>query len=150
MKEENKELLLKDLSQRAFYGARVDICLPELNEEWILRSVHRDSRTIEVRGKEHAFMAVPIVEGSKICKPYLRPLSTISDEEWKDVYATFGVSHFIYDKREKCFSIDDDFSGAQLFVLMSWLLSHHFDINGLIDLGLALKAPKNMYKYERS
>ena len=29
--------------------------------------------------------------------------------------------------------------------LNKWLLIHHFDINGLIQKGLALKAPDDMY-----
>ena len=32
--------------------------------------------------------------------------------------------------------------------VLDWLNEHHFDYRGLIEKGLALEAPKNMYKTE--
>ena len=58
-------------------------------------------------------------------KPYLRPMSSMTEEE-----------------REK-------FNNVLLgYPSVDWLNANHFDYRGLIEKGLALKAPKGMYKTE--
>jgi hypothetical protein len=34
------------------------------------------------------------------------------------------------------------------YIITDWLNAHHFDYRGLIPMGLALEAPKDMYKTE--
>lgn len=59
-------------------------------------------------------------------KPYLRPMSSMTEEEFK-IYSRFSLSRH----NEDCFD---------------WLNKHHFDYRGLIEKGLALKAKKGMYE----
>ena len=61
-------------------------------------------------------------------KPYLRPLSSMTEEE-EIYYDTIYTILKLYEKED-------------------WLNAHHFDYRGLIDKGLALEAPKDMYKTE--
>jgi hypothetical protein len=77
-------------------------------------------------------------------KPYLRPMSSMTDEEKRQY-------------RELC---DEDI--RQLTYVQTvhpglkyktschrsidWLNAHHFDYRGLIEKGLALEAPEGMYK----
>lgn len=63
-------------------------------------------------------------------KPYLRPMSSMTDEEKKEYkhLVAFSGNHY----------------GAANFV--DWLNAHHFDYRGLIEKNLALEAPKDMYK----
>ena len=56
-------------------------------------------------------------------------MSSITEEEWKEYNQTIG----------KSFSFTDE---------VDWLNEHHFDYRGLIPMGLALEAPKGMYKTE--
>jgi hypothetical protein len=69
-------------------------------------------------------------------KPYLRPMSSMTEEEAME-YANCGkiiaISH------QNDYLIPNPKS-------INWLLEHHFDYCGLIEKGLALKAPEDMYK----
>ena len=62
------------------------------------------------------------------CKPYLRPISSMTEDEEKQ------------------------FQDVNLYELpytvegLDWLNAHHFDYRGLINDGLALEALKGMYK----
>lgn len=67
-------------------------------------------------------------------KPYLRPLSSMTAEEKED----FGVP----------FTSEGLVTLADTVECMDWLNSHQFDYRGLIEKGLALEAPENMYKTE--
>ena len=61
-------------------------------------------------------------------KPYLRSMSSMTDEE-KEVFE---------DIKYKAVSTH--------YSEIDWLNAHHFDYRGLIEKGLALEAPKDMYK----
>ena len=60
-------------------------------------------------------------------RPYLRPMSSMTEEEYQE----FGYDVLRYTPRE-----------------FDWLNAHHFDYRGLIEKGLALEAPEDMYKTE--
>ena len=88
-------------------------------------------------------------------KPYLRPMSSITKEEREEIEVlVFGewynsgsckVDHEgwieILANYDVC-GIDPGFCSDYT----DWLLEHHFDIRGLIEKGLALEAPEEMYK----
>ena len=63
-------------------------------------------------------------------KPYLRSLSTMTKEEakWCDPFYNYeGVDENVISE------------------YIDWMYSHHFDINKLIERGLAVEAPEDMY-----
>lgn len=66
--------------------------------------------------------------------PFLRPMSSMTEEEKEEfdeitlIHTPWGVQ---MDRIPK---------------LINWLNANHFDYNGLIEKGLALEAPKGMYK----
>jgi hypothetical protein len=71
-------------------------------------------------------------------KPYLRPMSSMTDEERGEFRKVGGVmSH----------SPQHDTWAISAFApeAYDWLNAHHFDYRGLIEKGLALEAPKGMY-----
>jgi hypothetical protein len=95
-------------------------------------------------------------------KPYLRPMSSMTEEEYnefKDLtlcgqcsndYDSWGhwgveVVSYKYDEWDKPFY---DFSEFQN--LQNWLNKNMFDYRGLIPMGLALEAPENMYFQQKS
>ena len=68
------------------------------------------------------------------CKPYLRPMSSMTEEEKKEFSVLAVGTHL--------------FKGPLIpsYDTLDWLNAHHFDYRGLIDKGLALEAPEDMYK----
>jgi hypothetical protein len=68
-------------------------------------------------------------------KPYLRPMSSMTEEEDKE-FALWQVeaanSGFLFP--------------SNAANVVNWLNQHHFDYNFLIEKGLALVAPKDMYE----
>lgn len=113
MKKEDKELLLQDLSMRLPYGVKCQahngtlICVNANNGIAVVQT-DRGVRQVLIEN----------------LKPYLRPLSSMTDEE-EDEYEKFIRGSF-----EK---------------QMDFYLRKHFDFRGLIPKGLALEAPKDMY-----
>ena len=120
MTQEEKQLLFKDLCARLPYGVKLRYV-----EDLVVK---KESHIITLNNiyLEH------ILNGDADIKPYLRPMSSMTEEERKEYYS-------IYD-----FSLADN----ELFKTIDWLNSHHFDYRGLIPMGLALEAPKDMYKTE--
>ena len=149
-REEEKQLLLKDLCGRLPYGviARIecfnyhDLLHPKVllpgDIKLSINNIHR------------------LNFGWKSCKPYLRPMSSMAEEEKEDLKKNYhfyfddcddGITNGIYSSqfnRTIYEMIDEcDISG-----IIDWLNEHHFDYRGLIPMGLALEAPEDMYKTE--
>lgn len=156
MTQEEKELLLKDLCARLPYKpiVQIDDC-----GIWNLRGVdHDDSaelrdRVIVWRGKNYPSSknSFPIIN----CKPYLFPLSSMTDEQKEEL-------------KSKCIhtETEEDWEGVRCDVwgieilkkydtrrwdnpiwlstinmdAIDWLNAHHFDYRGLIPMGFAIDA----------
>ena len=137
MKQKNKELLFKDLSARLPYHVRVNIWLKDgTTEEGTLDLEHNYADVLL-----DAFYYNKI----KDIKPYLRPMSSMTDDERKE-YNSFigGIEPFNSDfsaySKENKFVYEFDIKNY-----IDWLNAHNFDYRGLIEKGLALEAPKGMY-----
>lgn len=124
MTQEEKQLLLVDLSARLPYGimitmgGRPPMRLEYIHNDWDFGDAYCMCSEFQYEIEE--------------CKPYLRPISSMTEEEKKELIKEFWGSHTIKDRFEE----------------VCWYLSKHFDINGLIEKGLALVAPKGMYETE--
>lgn len=117
--EEKKELLLKDLSARLLYGV---ICTDNR---------HGDSRVFNIDIEDESVYYTDFDEYGLIenCKPYLRPMSSMTKVE----------------REEFCKVYEQCIKGVPNN-LVDFYNSHHFDYRGLIEKGLALEAPENMYE----
>ena len=124
MTQEEKQLLLKDLCGRLPYGVKLRYV-----EDLVVK---KESHIITLNNiyLEH------ILNGDADIKPYLRPMSSMTEGEMIE----FERLSFIYDTSD----------GSMLFSEkgLDWLNEHHFDYRGLIEKGLALEAPEDMYKTE--
>ena len=120
--EDRRELLLKDLCARLPYGIKASYYgADEECETWD-----------EVDGV--AFDYVEIGQYSlpiERVKPYLFPLSSMTDEEWEE-YQKIRMIDWVHG------DINGTFINAGLIV--DWLNAHHFDYRGLIEKGLAIDA----------
>lgn len=135
MTKEEKELLLKDLGARLQYKLHCRVF--KLNEDIkenddILYGIIGNIVITLKSDKDECLMYYQI-------KPYLRPMSSMTEKE-RDEYTDI--------KKGEC-------NGCVLtgkgdpdteFLLVDWLNAHHFDYRGLIEKGLALEAPEDMYK----
>lgn len=129
MTQEDKELLLKDLCARLPY--RVKCYNVETEEDFILS---------DVTDIDSGYPTFDYGYGELIgIKPYLRPLSSMTDEE-KDWYETLRNALTYQENGE--YDLDD------FNELNDFLNRRKLDRYDLIEKGLALKAPEGMYKIE--
>ena len=131
MSQEDRKLLITDLTSRIDYGV---ICMIERVDDFGSR--WRNEKLTGFVNEEDGCFYFDFgygltVEFAEKVKPYLRPMSSMTEEE-KLCYQAF----FNYDGVE----YPEEY--------IDWLNAHHFDYRGLIEKGLALEAPKDMYKTE--
>lgn len=98
-----------------------------------------------------------------VVKPYLRPISSITDDEIYDAVAIL-IGGIPYRKENglwcsvkhdpiSCEDIEEDFdlerfaNGCYGIKNMEFLVKHHFDYSGLIKKGMALKAENIIYGF---
>ena len=118
MRQEDKELLLKDLCARLPYGVKVNEAI-QGDFTVIGLTTERVFTTCETEGCHNDF---PI----ECIKPYLFPLSSITKEQKKEYHSI--IERWMYDSS---YSISD---------ITDWLNKNHFDYRGLIEKGLAIDA----------
>ena len=123
MTQEDRQILLKDLCERVPYGVKI-------NENTqgdftvIGLTMERVFTTCETEGCHNDF---PI----ECVKPYLFPLSSMTEEQYDKLYI---------DSRVKNDSIDILDAPANDMDAIDWLNKNHFDYRGLIEKGLAIDA----------
>ena len=139
MTREDKQLLLITLCSMLPYGVRAKFCdgvKEETDDVW------------DIDMFSGAINADYIID---YVKPYLRPMSSMTDEEKEELQSLCdGIeidddgNHFHY---TTIYSDVESFRGVD-FGAIDWLNAHHFDYRGLIEKGLALEAPEDMYETE--
>ena len=160
MTQKEKRLLLKDLCGRLPYGVKIHInsCVEEQNQMRLF-DVNLEGETIGVGNEKWAFRAIPIIDDedeTKVIKPYLRPMSSMTEEErceFEEMFDfPFAAGYNIVTKETIVYDYividkgyDVEISIDDVALMLDWLLSHHFDCHNLIQKGLALKAPEGMY-----
>lgn len=141
MTQEDKELLLKDLSSRLPYGVKVHYQIDEEND---IHKLHVSGDTVLKNYFEGTF----IVDGYKVypsqIKPYLRPMNSMTQDEIQEC-DNISITVFITALDEDAIGYNSKTFAFHTF-LINYCLSRHLDIYGLIEKGLALKAPEEMYK----
>ena len=127
MAKEEKQLLLIDLCARLPYGF----------------TVHRysDNRNITFEKNElDEFSHFLEYSEGKEFKPYLRPMSSMTEEEVKEFYDIECMD-------AKVGYIKPTWNWHFTINGIDWLNKNHFDYHGLIPMGLALEAKEGMYKF---
>lgn len=139
MTQEEKDLLLKDLSARLPYGVYAET-INELGETHINKICTENINLVSSRW-------------FKECKPYLRPMTSMTEEEKKELKKLFDAEEVTSDSI--CF-----FEGGTLeeYVsqvgysfcaeLIDWLNERHFDYRGLIEKGLAIAITEENNPYK--
>ncbi len=121
MTQEEKSLLIQDLSARLPYGVKVRTNRGSEIIEGLAPFCHN-----QVKIALNLDWSLSIYDYI----PYLRPMSSMTEEEWEE-----------YD------NFCDDCRGAEYFELIDWLNNHHFDYRGLIERGLAIAVTEENNPY---
>ena len=118
MTQEDKELLFKDLCARLPYGVKV-----KTNNINILKL------------GSHTRVGEYVTDVIEPCKPYLFPLSSMTEEQYNEFFSYYHNIEMDAVKASgdylKAAYIGDD-------AKYSWLNKNHFDYRGLIEKGLAI------------
>lgn len=131
MVQENKELLLKDLSARLLYGVKVQI-----NSD--VKKVVGVKNGFVVTKERGLYSTKEYITRIECCIPYLRPMSSMTEEERKEYneYLFYGASIGLMSNTESAYELID------------WLNKKMFDFRNLIECGLAIAVTEENNPYK--
>lgn len=141
MEKNLKELLLKDMCARIPDGLKV---------------LYNDSLECQPSGvvkinNKTCFTAFGVAMPLELdnVKPYLRHMSSMTDEEKKELFEAIGKDMHLLEEtldKEPIFTYHNSrYMGNPIHYELDFLISHHFDYRGFIPMGLALEATEGMY-----
>lgn len=153
MNLEDKELLFKDIAARLPYGVKIKVRSNDV----------RTVRTIDVTSGIVTFVEPDSISPfgihiehptifRQVVKPYLRPMSSMTEEEFVYFMSIRGMNLKSHEIQEM---MSENFSHPNSTVIVNrlgsyshnidWLNENMFDYRGLIEKGLALEAPEGLY-----
>jgi hypothetical protein len=140
MTQEDKQLLLKDLCARLTYGVKLFYKYKTWDSEKIATSIRLADGKIALSSKFNKEGDwFPIEEAGEILiKPYLRPMSSMTEEEDKE-YTNID---------NRSYSCPINYAHIPASDRIDWLNAHHFDYRGLIEKGLAIEVTKENNPYK--
>ena len=142
MTQEDKELLIKDLCARLPYGVKIELTWWVMDEGTCMSTTLEPDHIEQIRNDEL---------GDAEIKSYLRPMSSMTDEQCYDFYCRFVENEIDYNDFKKYY-FDSCLWNKVLTTIndcgdiIDWLNKYHFDYRGLIEKGLAIDATElNIY-----
>lgn len=121
MKQEEKSILLADLCARLPYGVIVQF------DGWNPEKLSEVDLSVNVY---NGMGGLPL--------PYLRPMSSMTEEEKNEYLNTFKKSIIGTDEEDgRVWTVDS----------IDWLNAHHFDYRGLNERGLAIEVTEENNPY---
>lgn len=143
MTQEQKELLLRDLCMRLPYGVKVKIKYYDYEAAWKLLAIYTNGTTYATRD-----IGYPIETYFEDCKPYLFPLSSMTEEQFEElkVFADLiyeGNTLELVEWNDNCKTLEfwlEEIPSHCVIKVFDWLNKNHFDYRGLIPMGLAKDA----------
>lgn len=142
----------KDLCARLPYGVKVSVNGGE--EPWTLKGMFEGEHTGMMLILEPSFSSKDVSPQTSNwqlsqCKPYLRPMSSMTEEEEEYISQTFDATPWgtivTYE-----IGINDppEIGVDRMQNFIDWLLKNHFDFMGLIPKGLAIEVTKDNNPYK--
>ena len=132
-----KELLIKDLSSRLPYGVKIELIW------WGMGEGAYTNTTLE---PDHIEQLLKDEDGDIEIKPYLFPLSSMTEEQKKEIskrynlHTYYGLYIEITNHSEGYWDDDNSCNLQDYLWLVDWFNKNHFDYRGLIEKGLAIDA----------
>lgn len=155
MTQEEKQLLLRDLCGRVPYVTFVYVDWHETEELEICEGCEEEEEPnihtlISCNYYGECDLDDNLCKTIYDIKPYLRPMSSMTDEEKEEYHSQVDIDIEMTSKRLQerfetgTFDTENQFTPQYCHI--DWLNENHFDYRGLIEKGLALEAPEGMYK----
>lgn len=144
--ENSKQLLLKDLTARLPYGVKIELTW------WVMGEGIGINTTL---GPECIEELLNDEDGNTEIKPYLRPMSSMTEEEFTNLKEYSGLKYDQLDLASfqngtyKCLDFYlSEVPSAVVIKVFDWLNRYHFDYRNLIpmDLAIAVTKENNPYK----
>jgi hypothetical protein len=135
MKQKCNNIILKELSARLPYMVMVQV-----TGDWFYDELPPYNNVLTIsKLKDYK-------DGKFILKPYLRSLDNMTEDERNELSKLLNYEFYVDDD---CGLTAEDsrhrISLELMSIYINYLISHHFDYNGLIEKDLAIEAPGNMY-----
>lgn len=137
MTQEDKELLLRDLSARLPYGVMVD----RLGTPHKVLAIEPSQLNCIMIDRGEFMPAFYSIEDVKL---YLRPMSSMTEDE-KEEYEKLCIlipTQFDSDLQKYDYYTTDSMES------FDWLLKNHFDVRDLIEKGLAIAVTEDNNPYK--
>ena len=138
MNQEDKELLLKDLSARLPYGVKIrlgdydyQVCGYDSEKEMPVKIWYYYDSNIILK----SYIDIHLTG----YRPYLRPMSSMTEEEKNEYLNTF---------KKSIIGTDEEDGRVWTVSSIDWLNAHHFDYRGLIERGLAIEVTEENNPYK--
>ena len=140
LNNQEKDLLLQDLCERLPYGVK---CNVGDNKPYTLSRIEIDDKNghlLDFKEKKDGLdMQVYLSE----CRPYLLPLSSMTEEQLYN--NPIGFSQMLTIKADRDWE-NITINRRSYYKLVDWFNKNNFDYRGLIPMGLAVDATsKNIY-----
>ena len=123
---EDKDLLIKDLCARLPYEPVI---------EYVIKGITGNGHITCKLDVFHIDELLLDNEDLVDVKPYLHPMSSMTEEEKLMFYSDFQLDYYEHYFEVVAFQND-------------WLNAHHFDYRGLIDKGLAIEVTEENNPYK--
>ena len=152
MEKIDRELLIKEISTRLPYGIKVRVFgwdeeKGEVAVPLKVYSINTDGY-ISLEYNHYDVESVYIED----CLLYLRPMSSMTEEEKKEMHEKLSPTGTAIYKEEGISTPLNHYGDWIPYEYMSriidWLNAHHFDYRGLIEMGLAIAVTKENNPYE--
>ena len=133
MTQENKDLLLRDLSARLPYKVK---CVSGVDDAiLIIEGINPNCNGASEVQVTYERSGINFDTKISSIKPYLRPMSSMTEEEKKEYRKVCELDTKILEKHPM-----DDSPFPAMYNSQDWLNKHHYDYRGLIPLDLAKDA----------
>ena len=146
MTQEDKELLLKDLCSRLPYGVKIELTWWVMGEGTCINTILEPDQIEQLLNDE---------DGDTEIKPYLFPLSSMTEEEFTNLKEYSGLKYDQLDLASfqngtyKCLDFYlSEVPSAVVIKVFDWLNRYHFDYRNLIQMSLAIAVTKENNPYK--
>ena len=137
MTQEQKDLLLKDLCERLPYGVKCTVYSD--TDIHKLSGVVYEGNPCELYFKELDWKECDGYVRVEYCKPYLFPLSSMTEEQKKESPFESSLLNAFINGSISLFE-DEELTADDIVGMLDWLNENHFDYRNLIDKNLAIDA----------
>ena len=134
MAQEEKDLVLKDISARLYYGVKISV--PVIEKNMIFTVVGISESWLRVKNDRGSIFNV---NTALEFKPYYRPISSMTEEEIIEFNNIPSTKNYTIIENDLPWDVAH-------YKQIDWLNKKMFDYRGFIRSGSALEAPEGMFQ----